>query len=98
MSPFRSGVDIRRTVNNRPSKIFLIREGRMVAGRVKNFNRTDKKIEEAGRTRSTGASPHMTLTLPTNGRLSGSAPVRHKSPVPNGAFIYFFTVRISSYE
>ena len=34
------------TRNNRLSKISLTQEGRMVAGWVKNFNRTDKKLAE----------------------------------------------------
>ena len=34
------------TRNNRLSKITLTREGRMVAGWIKNFNRTDKKLAE----------------------------------------------------
>ncbi len=38
--------------NNRLSKITLTREGRMVAGWIKNFNRTDKKIQESREKRS----------------------------------------------
>ena len=34
------------TKNNRLSKISLTQEGRMVAGWIKNFNRTDKKLAE----------------------------------------------------
>ena len=34
------------TRNNRLSKITLTQEGRMVAGWIKNFNRTDKRLEE----------------------------------------------------
>ena len=33
--------------NNRLSRISLTQEGRMVAGWIKNFNRTDKKIQES---------------------------------------------------
>ncbi len=40
--------------NNRLSKISLTREGRMVAGWVKNFNRTDKKIRAARELRKSG--------------------------------------------
>ena len=32
--------------NHRLSKITLTQEGRMVAGWIKNFNRTDKKLAE----------------------------------------------------
>lgn len=48
--------------NNRPSKIYITREGPMVARLVKNINHTDK-IEEARRTWGTSASSHMTLTI-----------------------------------
>ena len=37
--------------NNRLSKITLTHEGRMVAGWVKNFNRSDRRIQERGRGR-----------------------------------------------
>ncbi len=45
------------TRNNRLSKIALTQEGRMVAGWIKNFNRTDKKLMELRERRKSASRP-----------------------------------------